>query len=252
MGILFPEKLVGYLRNSRHVVVLTGAGFSAESGVPTFREAQTGLWAKYKAEELATPQAFRRNPEMVWDWYNWRRKLISNANPNSGHYALAKIEQWLCESGQTFTLLTQNVDNLHQRAGSQKPIELHGNIFRTKCFECGEIADNPPTQGPLPRCTQCNGLLRPDVVWFGENLSLKVLNSAFHAARNCALFFSIGTSSVVHPAASLPALALDNDAVLVEINPCPTPLTHLADYVFQAASGEVLPALVDTVWPPTK
>lgn len=249
MPIHFPKNLLSTLKKVRHVVALTGAGVSAESGVPTFREAQTGLWEQYKPEELATPQAFSRDPQMVWAWYHWRRELISTTNPNSGHYALAAMESRLHEKEKVFTLLTQNVDNLHQRAGSKEVLALHGNIFRTKCFECRQIAPSSQSAGQeIPRCPQCDGLLRPDVVWFGESLSQTVLNTALKATKHCNVFFSIGTSSVVQPAASLPFLAKENNAIIVEINPNTTPLTNHADYVFQAASGEVLPALVSSIW----
>lgn len=248
MTLQFSDNLLNNLRQAKHIVALTGAGVSAESGVPTFREAQTGLWAKYRPEDLATPRAFLHNPSMVWDWYNWRRGLISKTNPNPGHYALVKMEQRLCANNKTFTLLTQNVDNLHQCAGSKEIFELHGNIFRTKCFECEQTPHPNPAHPEKAHCTHCGGLLRPDVVWFGESLSPTVLNAALNAAKNCDIFLSIGTSSVVQPAASLPVLALENGATLIEINPNPTPLTNLADHVFPSASGEILPALVDAIW----
>ena len=248
MNIKIPPDLIASLRDARQVTVLTGAGTSAESGVPTFREAQTGLWARFRPEDLATPGAFRANPQLVWDWYQWRRGLVSEAEPNPGHYALADIETSFTYHASRFTLITQNVDGLHQRAGSQNVIELHGNINRTKCSQCGKIVsdwvepDNPP-----PRCPHCGGLLRPDVVWFGESLPPEAIQTAWQAAENCDVFFSIGTSAVVQPAASLPSIARQNGAVLVEVNPSPTPLTGLATYVLQSPSGEVLPALVEAV-----
>ncbi|MFN8455606.1 MAG: NAD-dependent deacylase [Anaerolineae bacterium] len=217
-----PVPLIQIFRQAQCVTVLTGAGISAESGVPTFRDAQTGLWAKYSPEELATPRAFRRNPKLVWEWYAWRRELVSQAQPNPGHMALAELEKFV----PTFTLITQNVDGLHQRAGSHNVIELHGNINRTKCFEEGVIIDAwPPTAETPPPCPRCGSHLRPDVVWFGENLPPQALEAAIKAAHTCDVFLSIGTSGVVHPAASLPFYALQTGATLVEINPDETPLT---------------------------
>ncbi|MEA3351272.1 MAG: Sir2 family NAD-dependent protein deacetylase, partial [Chloroflexota bacterium] len=179
MNDKFPLALLEALPTAKHIAVLTGAGVSAESGVPTFREAQTGLWAKYRPEELATPQAFRSNPEQVWNWYQWRRELIAAVEPNPGHEALARIESELRSRHVDFTLITQNVDGLHQQAGSQSVIELHGNINRTKCFQCdSQVESWAETETPPPQCPHCDGLLRPDVVWFGENLPDGVLDRA--------------------------------------------------------------------------
>ncbi|MBN2499982.1 MAG: NAD-dependent deacylase [Anaerolineales bacterium] len=240
-----PEQLSDALRNVRRVVVLTGAGVSAESNIPTFREAQTGLWEKYDPTELATPQAFNCNPRLVWDWYRWRRELISAAKPNPGHLALVEMEAHIPE----FTLVTQNVDGLHRRAGSKNVLELHGNIMLTKCFDCGrgvEIeAGNP---GELPRCRDCGGLLRPDVVWFGENLPAAAIEGAMQAARQAEVFFSIGTSALVQPAASLPLYAIQGGATVVEVNPAETPLSAQVQFVLRGPAGEVLPALVKVVW----
>jgi NAD-dependent deacetylase len=239
-----PPELVESLRSARYVVVLTGAGVSAESHIPTFRDAQTGLWAHYDPEELATPQAFRRNPRLVWEWYAWRRELVAQAKPNPGHLALAELERRLPE----FTLITQNVDGLHQQAGSRNVIELHGNINRTKCFEEGEIIDSwPPTTELPPHCPRCGGYLRPDVVWFGEMLSPQALRAAFAATERCDLFMSIGTSSLVQPAASLPFTALERGAVVVEINPDTTPLTSHVTYALQGAAGQILPRLTEAL-----
>lgn len=241
-----PVELVALLREAQRVVVLTGAGISAESGVPTFRQAQTGLWAQYDPQELATPQAFRRNPRLVWEWYSWRRQLVGAAEPNAGHLALAEMEKRVPE----FTLVTQNVDSLHHRAGSQNVIELHGNISRNKCFDEGTIVTAWPETGEVPpRCPRCQGLLRPDVVWFGEQLPNEALGRAFAAARNCDVFFSVGTSALVQPAASLPLEAAESGAVTVEINPQPTPISAFMDFVLSGPAGEILPALVETTWP---
>ena len=246
MAIQFSPDLLLELKLANHVVVLTGAGSSAESGVPTFREAQTGLWARYDPQELATLQAFRRNPGLVWDWYAWRRSLVAEAKPNAGHFALAQMAYHVPE----LTLITQNVDGLHQQAGSKDVIELHGNIMRIKCFNCDQGVDEyQATDDNPPHCPYCDGLLRPDVVWFGENLTHNSLARALSAAHHCDLFLSIGTSSVIHPAASLPIEALELGTSTVEINPDRTPLTSLMTYVIAGPSGVVLPELVHAAWP---
>lgn len=235
-----PQRLIEAVRHANHVMVMTGAGCSAESGVPTFREAQTGLWAQYDPEQLATPGAFRQDPRLVWEWYAWRRQLVARAAPNPGHYALAEMAALL----PRLTLATQNVDGLHQRAGSRDVLELHGSISRIKCFNCGQPADDWQENGEMPPvCGRCGGLLRPDVVWFGENLPRDVLAASAAAAAACAVFFSVGTSALVQPAASLPVTARESGALLVEINPNQTPLTGMADYHLSGPSGEILPAL---------
>lgn len=239
------EELIQRLRNARRVAALTGAGVSQESGLRTFRDAQTGLWAQYRPEELASPEAFRRDPKLVWDWYAWRREAVKAVRPNPGHYALAQLEKRIPE----FILITQNVDGLHRMAGSQNLLELHGNIQRVRCAECytfTEIWDDDTEA--VPRCRECGGLLRPDVVWFGESLPRDQLEAAVEAARGCEIFFSIGTSGVVQPAASLAFAAHNRGALVVEVNAEPTPLTSRADYVLQGKSGEILPGLVDAVW----
>ena len=239
-----PTKLIFALRNAKRVTALTGAGLSAESGVPTFRDAQTGLWAQYDPQELATPQAFRQNPQLVWEWYTWRKELISAAEPNPGHFALTKLENMV----PSFTLITQNVDGLHQAAGSQSLIELHGNIFRTKCFQEDTIVDSWNENGSIPpRCSNCGGMLRPDVVWFGESLQREALSAAQDYAQSCDVFLSIGTSTLVEPAASLPFLALQSGASVVEINTQQTPLSPQAHVVIQASAGKALPVLVQAI-----
>lgn len=240
-----PADLIETLRAARRVAVLTGAGISAESGVPTFRDAQTGLWARYNPEELATPEAFQRDPKLVWDWYAWRRQLVAHAKPNPGHYALVAMEQRIPE----LTLITQNVDDLHRRAGSQWVLELHGNLFRTKCLEEGVVVETWEDTGETPpRCPRCGAWLRPDVVWFGELLPGAVLREAELAAGHCQIFFSIGTSSLVYPAAELPYTALRNGATVVEINPQSTPLSTQASFALQGPAGVVLPMLLNAVW----
>ncbi len=243
-GVSIPEGLATALRDARSVTVLTGSGVSAESGVPTFREAQTGLWARFDPEELATPEAFERDPRLVWEWYSWRRELVEKAVPNPGHEALAELER--CTP--SFVLVTQNVDGLHRQAGSQKVVELHGNIRRSKCSREGIVVEpRKDDTGIPPSCSRCGALLRPDVVWFGEALPAGALEEAYDAAQNCDLFISAGTSGVVQPAASLPFEALRGGAVLVEVNPDETPLTRHVHYALRGKAGEVLPALVSNI-----
>ncbi len=241
----FPPTLIALVRTARRVVVLTGAGVSQESGLRTFRDQQTGLWAKHKPEDLASPEAFRRDPKLVWDWYAWRREALKGVRPNAGHYSLVEFENHIPE----FTLVTQNVDGLHRMAGSRNLHELHGNIQRVRCSECGRFAEDwNDNSEEVPRCAFCGGLLRPDVVWFGEALPRTALETAVEASRQCELFFSIGTSGVVQPAASLPYAAHNRGAALIEVNPEPTSLTPKVDYFLQGKSGELLPELVKVVW----
>jgi NAD-dependent deacetylase len=236
-----PAELLQRLAAAKSVTVLTGAGVSAESGVPTFRDAQTGLWAKFRPEELATPRAFRRNPRLVWEWYEWRRKLVAGAKPNPAHLALVSMESLFLR----FHLITQNVDGLHQRAGSRNVIELHGNITRTKCSDEGTIVSSWKHTGDVPpKCPACGAMLRPDVVWFEEPMPEEEMRQAMTASTHCDLFFSIGTSTVVYPAAGLPSEALCSGATVVEINPQPTPFTAQAHFALAGAAGIVLPELV--------
>jgi len=239
-----PIALIDLLRTAQRVVVLTGAGTSAESGVPTFRDAQTGLWARYDPKELATPEAFKRNPRLVWEWYSWRRELVMQAKPNPGHLALVKMQAQVPE----LILITQNVDGMHQRAGNQQVIELHGNLTRSRC--AGYLVESwPPTEEVPPPCPHCGGPLRPDVVWFGEPLPAEALHQAIAILRECDIILSIGTSSIVQPAASLPYEGLEYGAKLVEINPEKTPLTPDVHFALLGKSGEVLPNLVEQTWP---
>jgi len=243
--LILPPELVTLLLRTSKLAALTGAGISQESGLRTFRDAQAGLWSQYKPEELASPEAFARDPKLIWDWYAWRREAIKAVRPNPGHYALVEIEKRVSQ----FTLITQNVDGLHRMAGSMNLLELHGNIQRVRCAECytfAEIWDDDMES--VPRCEVCGGLLRPDVVWFGESLPREQLEGAIEAARSCEVFLSIGTSGVVQPAASLAYAAHNRGAIVVEINAEPTPLTSKADYFLQGKSGETLPALVKAVW----
>jgi NAD-dependent deacetylase len=237
---MLTQKLLSRLKNASSVTVLSGAGISAESGVPTFR-GKDGLWENHKVEELATPQALKSNPDLFWKFYNWRKKLINEVKPNLGHYALVDFERIYDD----FLLVTQNVDNLHREAGSKKIIELHGNIFQTKCSDCNRNHPDPiPESLRVPRCSFCGGMLRPDVVLFGENLEEKNLRAAQDAAAGCEIFFSIGTSALVEPAASLPFLAKGNGSYVVEINPEETPLSQHADECLRGKTEKLLPALV--------
>lgn len=235
------EEAAAALRMARHVCVLTGAGISAESGIPTFRDALTGLWAKFSPEELATPEAFERDPKFVWDWYEFRRELIRQAEPNPGHFALAE----LAGRFPRFTLVTQNVDGLHQRAGSTGVLEYHGNILRDRCTVEHIVADrSEDSRHGLPRCAACGGLLRPDVVWFGEAIPTGPMLAAAQAAESCDLFMSIGTSSLVYPAAGLAEAALQSGATVIEVNPNRTDLSRTADFVLAGPSGALLPRLL--------
>jgi len=255
--VSFPADLIALLRRDQlNLVALTGAGVSQESGLRTFRDSQTGLWAQYKPEDLASPEAFARNPKLVWDWYAWRREAVKSVRPNAGHYALVEIEKRI----PNFTLITQNVDGLHQMAAQTlmvsetfrvlpRIIELHGNVQRVRCSECYTIAETwGDDSESVPQCSICGGALRPDVVWFGEALPRDQLEAAVEAARSCDIFFSIGTSGIVQPAASLAHAARNRGAALVEINLDPTPLTPKVDYFFHGKSGEILPELVKAVW----
>jgi NAD-dependent deacetylase len=240
---LLPESLLERLRDARHVCVLTGAGVSAESGVPTFREAQQGLWARYDPMELATPEAFQRDPELVWRWYRWRRELVSQAEPNAGHRALAELQDLV----PRLTLVTQNVDGLHQRAGSRDAIEFHGNIFATRCFarcienrivDCEDATD-------VPTCPECGALARPGVVWFGEGIPEMALNASFAAAADCDVFLSVGTSSIVYPAAGLVTIAQEAGAMTIEVNPNPTEQSDAFTSSLRGNAGVILPKLVE-------
>jgi NAD-dependent deacetylase len=238
MSIAIAQELLERLAAARRVAVLTGAGISAESGIPTFRDALTGLWAQYDPHALATPEGFARNPKLVWEWYAERRRRIAAVQPNPGHVALAALERRF----ERFTLVTQNIDSLHQRAGSHTVVELHGNITRVKCSREGILVREFPEDESPPRCP-CGAFLRPDVVWFGEMLPADALARAEEAAEHCEVFLSIGTSAQVYPAAELPLRALSAGATLVEINPETTPLTRHAHFVLQGAAGVVLPQL---------
>ena len=221
-----------WLRSAKRPCALTGAGISAESGIPTFRGAG-GLWREFRAEELATPQAFARNPQLVWEWYDWRREIIAKAEPNAGHRALARLSN--------LTVITQNVDGLHQRAGSRDVIEVHGSIWIDRCARCRAEARGLAKH----ECPQCGSLTRPGVVWFGEGLDAAVWDNAEEAARAADVFLVIGTSAVVYPAASLAPLAKASGARVVEVNPDETPLSAAVDATLRGPSGEMLPQVIE-------
>ena len=244
-----PADLIAALTGARAVVALTGAGVSAESGIPTFRDAQSGEWARYDPMEIATPEAFARNPELVTRWYDERRRRCAACRPNPGHDALARLEAHLDRHGRRLTLVTQNVDGLHQRAGSRNVVELHGSLWLWWCTSCGAEAreEQVPFATHPPRCDACGGMRRPGVVWFGEMLSATVIGAAEQATGSCDLFLALGTSAVVHPAAGLVHLARAHGATTVEINPEPTPISTSVDFRIAGQTGQMLPALVDAI-----
>jgi NAD-dependent deacetylase len=233
------------LRTARAIAVLTGAGISAESGIPTFRDALTGLWSKFNPADLATPEAFARDPELVSRWYDERRCKVAQCRPNSGHLALARLQEITASKAKSFTLITQNVDRLHQAAGSTDVIELHGTLWVWRCMDCGQESEEcgPAFDNYPPTCA-CGGFRRPGVVWFGEALPYPALAAAEKAARDCDFFISVGTSSVVYPAAGLIEQAIQAGAKVIEINPQDTPLSNQVDWPIRGSSGDVLPRLV--------
>ncbi|MDP8207213.1 MAG: NAD-dependent deacylase [Candidatus Electryonea clarkiae] len=238
------DSLAERLLEANQVGALTGAGMSKESGIQTFRE-KDGLWKKFRPEELANVDAFLANPDRVWEWYNWRRDLMSNVKPNPGHYALAELDDLISK----FILVTQNIDNLHNEVGSKHVIELHGNIRKNKCQSCKKPFETgwlDFSEGKLPHC-DCGGLIRPDVVWFGEMLPSQAIEDAWQAAAKSDVYFSIGTSTVVYPAAALPFEAKIHGAYLIEINPDRTDLSSIADLVIRMPSGEALPQIIEAV-----
>lgn len=244
------------LASKERICILTGAGISAESGIPTFRDKQTGLWENYRAEDLATPEAFARDPKLVWSWYQWRRQMVADKAPNPAHHALAQWQYHAQTSDQQVTLITQNVDDLHEQAGSSVT-HLHGHLWRDRCGQC-EIPypeqsraayikqDTIRLDDKLITCPHCDGYIRPDIVWFGEALPVQAWQAAEEAAANCDVFISIGTSSLVYPAAGLSQLAKQNGAQVIEINPDPTPNT-VVDITLIEKAGVILPLLIEEI-----
>lgn len=244
------------IATKRRICILTGAGISAESGIPTFRDKQTGLWENYGIEDLATPEAFARDPKLVWSWYQWRRQLVRDKLPNPAHHALAQWQQYVESNDQQLTVVTQNVDDLHEQAGSTV-IHLHGNLWRNRCSTCDKpyknesaaLSDNKATndvEEGLITCQHCAGYIRPDIVWFGEALPIQAWQAAETAAASCEVFISIGTSSLVYPAAGLAQLAKQNGASIIEINPNPTPNTVI-DITLAAKAGMIMPQLIKQI-----
>ena len=230
------------IAGAERLVVFTGAGMSAESGVPTFRDALTGLWARYDAGELATLEAFERDPALVWGWYEWRRELVERVRPNAGHEAVARLD---C------TVITQNVDDLHERAGSKNPIHLHGSLFAPRCSGCGRPADGTAVggaggEGPRtpPTCGFCQSLVRPGVVWFGETLPVAALEAAVEAAANADVLITVGTSGVVYPAAEIPQVTAKMGGAVIQVNPQPTPLDPFCAVNLRGPAARVLPEIV--------
>lgn len=247
------EEIIKKLRDAKHVVVFTGAGVSAESGIPTFRDAMTGLWENFDAEELANAKAFKNDPALVWGWYEWRRMKVLRAQPNPAHLAIAALAKLV----PRLTLITQNVDDLHERAGSPDALHLHGRLNKPFCFACRRPYTYPPgipdePEGGRhvepPRCNHCGGRVRPGVVWFGETLPDIEWDAANDAAYNCDVFFCIGTSSLVQPAARLSHLAVKRGALVIQVNPNPTSLDVWTSLNLHGAAGEVLPWVLDQVW----
>jgi len=241
------------LRDARHVVVLTGAGVSAESGVPTFRDRQTGLWATFDPMQLATPSAYERDPSLVWGWYEWRRAAVQSAQPNAAHRAITAM----AAAVPRLTLITQNVDDLHERAGSASVLHLHGELGRPYCAVCRRayaLPPDPPRVVPdgeriePPRCESCGGRIRPGVVWFGEALPQAQWRRAVDAASRCDAFFCVGTSSLVQPAASLTDVAIRAGAITIQVNLSPTDMDARVAHSLRGAAGSVLPGLVSEVW----
>ncbi|CDF85759.1 NAD-dependent protein deacylase 1 [Pseudomonas knackmussii B13] len=253
MSATFPHVLLDALRTTRHLVVFTGAGVSAESGIPTFRDALSGLWERFDPAQLATPEAFAEDPTLVWGWYEWRRMKVLAAQPNLAHHAIAELETCV----PRLTLVTQNVDDLHERAGSTEVIHLHGSLHQPRCVACsmphGTLSSAPgePEEGRRlepPRCLHCGERVRPGVVWFGEMLPESALQAAFAAAQDCDCLLSIGTSGVVQPAAMIPQLAAESGAVVAHVNPQPVSVHGPREFSLEGPAGVVLPALLDAAF----
>lgn len=240
----FSTRVIAAFGPAKKIVVLTGAGISAESGVPTFR-GEDGLWKQYRAEELATPAAFDANPKLVWEWYDWRRGIIGKAEPNAGHLAIAAMEDLFPHC----SLITQNVDGLHRRAGNTRIIEIHGNLWQVRCVREGRrVREDYRCPLPeIPPLCECGALLRPHVVWFGESLDQGDLGQAYRLIEECDLFLVVGTSAVVQPVASFPLMAKRGGAFVLEVNMDPTPLSSLADASIQGKAGEILPRLLEKI-----
>ena len=248
------HELIQRLRDAKSITVITGAGMSAESGVPTFRDASTGFWAKFDAYALASPQGWKENHSRVWAWYEWRRGLVSRTQPHPGHFAITDLSNSVNarpDGKGKFTLITQNVDDLHERAGFSNALHVHGSLFEPRCSACGNPSDfqaEPPTEAiehmDPPQCTRCGGYVRPGVVWFGESLPTRLWHQSVRAVQECDLLLVVGTSGVVHPIADLPHIAKESGAWVCEINPQATEITHVAHHSWRVSAAVGLPLLV--------
>lgn len=234
------QKAADSLHRSKSVVVSTGAGISKESGIPTFRDAPNALWEKYDPQELASPGGFMKNPQLVWKWYQERQSMIAAAKPNPGHIAIAELAEFF----GNFTLITQNIDNLHRRAGSVGVIEIHGNIFKYKCFDNEHPIEELPDDDAVPPLCSCGSMIRPDVVWFGEQLPEDRIVRSYRALHACDVILVVGTSGLVVPAAYFPSIAKQEGAQVIEVNPEPSQVTREADIFLQGPAGEVMPRVV--------
>lgn len=250
----YPANLLTCLREARRVAILSGAGVSAESGIATFRDKLVGLWEQYDPSELATPDAFDRDADLVWGWYEWRRRQVLQALPNAAHRAIAAMSTLV----PYLTLVTQNVDDLHERAGSAGVLHLHGELAQPYCEACRAPHSHPqrmpqlPTGGTRiapPRCGACGARVRPGVVWFGENLPERAWTAARSAVQECEVFFCVGSSAIVQPAASLIDLARNVGAITIQVNANPTEIDDVVSFSLRGRAGEILPALVDQAWP---
>ncbi len=238
------KKAQQIVKDSSSITVLTGAGISSESGIPTFREKE-GLWKNYNPEELASPHAFKANPKLVWEWYDWRRQIIAKAEPNPAHKALVKLEK---NKKEGFTLITQNVDGLHKKAGNKNIVELHGNIWEIRCPSCNLFETNfevPLTRIP-PLCNRCGSLMRPNVVWFGEIIPMPLIDKSIYAIENSQVMLIVGTSGIVEPAASMGLMAKKTGKTVIEVNLNPTPNSSIYDFYIQGKAGEILPLICQT------
>jgi len=251
-----PPGLISALRQARHVVVFTGAGVSAESGIPTFRDDATGLWTRYRAENMATEEGFISDPSLSWGWHEWLRANVMNAQPNPAHHAIAELARRV----PRLTLITQNIDDLHERAGNQAPLHLHGSMFNFRCIDCWKPYTMPPgvPEGvgegirlTPPRCPHCGALIRPGIVWFGDAIPQDPWEAAMSATEReaCDVFFSVGTSLIIYPVAELPFEAARRGATVVQVNPQPTKLDAVANYNLHYPAAEVFPAILRACWP---
>ena len=252
-----PSELVSRLRDARAVAVITGAGMSAESGVPTFRDASAGLWAKLNPQDIASPEGWARDKSLVWAWYEWRRGLVSQAQPNAGHYAIARLSaslQQLSGHATPVTVITQNVDDLHERGGLSGALHVHGSLFAPRCAACDQatVFTQPPPTEPVeritpPSCTRCGGFIRPGVVWFGENLDFRLVGQAVNTVRLSDVLLVVGTSGVVRPVSDLPTLARESGAWVCEINPIASAISPVAHLCWRASAALALPALLQSL-----